>query len=578
MQTTLFRRHGVVSNTDSKCPYPKTRAMQIAQKRSDRTSLSEQAGQQFFQPLFRHTQKRWGTPPHSRSQSAWQASFQDINAKADPGANSPRGLVCVRGFKRRVLSHSDSTVSKTVSEVCFRGHSVPILCSPVRASFSPTHLFKVHGCSSFPPQIERGAHRQLSGRLAGFSSVPVQAYKPHRLAAYSLGVPRAMCQHAEEHSCPESVHNISGSLLGLRGNESPPLARTFGGHFAPFQARQLRSVEEISEAARTNDGGVSDVSSGITTHAPAAAMAENSSPVDSVDFGMFEHRGHPRLHRSSEAVAQPRSLQPESSPGLGSVPRGGHDGCNDPWLGSSVRWNASFGTVVETPEPVAHKLPGAGSSPLSSKGFSAAAGTATCNDSHRQYVCGFVYKSPGRNSLQGAVQAGNGLPPSLYQSNAHPRSPEPRSGHAFEKGDSPRRVEITPRVGSDNLEPLRESRGGFVFNERERALPAVLLPVSLPAGRGRADITLASSQAECISSDQDIATGALCKIRQERASVLLIAPNWPNQPCFPDLTELLEAPPCPVPVRKDMLSQVDGSVWHPNPELWSLHVWPLQGY
>ncbi len=299
MQTTLFRRHGVVSNTDSKCPYPKTRAMQIARKRSDRTSLSEQ----FFQPLFRHTQKRRGTPPDSRSQthqqSTWQASFQDINAKADPGANSPRGLVCVRGFKGRVLSHSDSTVSKTVSEVYFGGHSVPILCSPVRASFSPTHLFKVHGCSSFPPQIERGAHRQLSGRLADFSSVPGHAYQPHRLAAYSLGVPRAMCQHAEEHSCPESVHNISGSLLGLRGNESLPLARTRGGHFvcpAPFQARQLRSVEEISEAARTYGGGVSGVSSGITTHAPAAAMAEKSSPVDSVDFGMFEHRSHPRLH------------------------------------------------------------------------------------------------------------------------------------------------------------------------------------------------------------------------------------------------------------------------------------------
>ncbi len=109
------------------------------------------------------------------------------------------------------------------------------------------------------------------------------------------------------------------------------------------------------------------MSSGITTHAPAAAMAENSSPVDSVDFGMFEHRGHPRLHRSS-------------SPGLGSVPRGGHDGYNAPWLGSSVRWNASFGTVVETSEPVAHKLPGAGSSPLSSKGFSAAAGAATSEE------------------------------------------------------------------------------------------------------------------------------------------------------------------------------------------------------
>ncbi len=69
----------------------------------------------------------------------------------------------------------------------------------------------------------------------------------------------------------------------------------------------------------------------------------------------------------------------------------------------------------------------------------------------------------------------------------------------------------------------------------------------------------------------------LCKIREERASVILIAPNWPNQPWFPDLTELLIAPPWPIPVRKDMLSQVDGSVWHPNPELWNLHVWLLQG-
>ncbi len=41
------------------------------------------------------------------------------------------------------------------------------------------------------------------------------------------------------------------------------------------------------------------------------------------------------------------------------------------------------------------------------------------------------------------------------------------------------------------------------------ALPAVLLPVSLPAERGWADIALASSQAVCISSDQDIATGVM---------------------------------------------------------------------
>ncbi len=187
-------------------------------------------------------------------------------------------------------------------------------------------------------------------------------------------------------------------------------------------------------------------------------------------------------------MAQPRSLQVGSSPGLGSIARGGHNGRIDPRLGSSVRGNASFGTVVGASEPVAHKPFGAGSSLLSSKGVSDATGIATCTDSHRQHIRGSLYKSPGRHSVQGSVQTGNESPamggqsPPLHQSSAYPRSPEPRGGHAFKEGDSSRRVEAAPRVGSDNLEPLRES--GSIRHERECALPTVLLPVSLPAGRG----------------------------------------------------------------------------------------------
>ncbi len=153
---------------------------------------------------------------------------------------------------------------------------------------------------------------------------------------------------------------------------------------AAFQARQLFSFEGISEAAGTHGIGFSGMSSGIITHVPAAAMAEISSPLDGMDFGTVEHRGQPRLHRSSDAVAQPRSLQLGSSPGLGSVAHGGHDGRIDSRLGNSVQGNASFGTVVGTSEPVAHKLLGAGSSLLSSKGVSDATRTAACTDSHRQ--------------------------------------------------------------------------------------------------------------------------------------------------------------------------------------------------
>ncbi len=70
-------------------------------------------------------------------------------------------------------------------------------------------------------------------------------------------------------------------------------------------------------------------------------------------------------------------------------------------------------------------------------------------------------------------------------------------------------MEVTPRVGSDDLEPLRESRGGSIRYERECTLPVVLLPVPLPAERGRAHSALASSQALCVFSDQNIATGVM---------------------------------------------------------------------
>ncbi len=199
-----------------------------------------------------------------------------------------------------------------------------------------------------------------------------------------------------------------------------------------------------------------------------------------------------------------------------------------------MRGNASFGTVAGISEPVAHKPPGAGNSLLSSKGFSATAGTAKCTDSHRQHVCGFVYKSSrrvetaprvggikwmsGQTEIQmrwlqrpyldlllvnksnfdiwnSASQASlTKMKESISRSLGHDRS-SLLSSKGFSAAaetaactdlhrqhvcvfvhKSLRRVEIAPRVGSDDLEPLalRESGGGSVRQEREHALPVVL--------------------------------------------------------------------------------------------------------
>ncbi len=142
----------------------------------------------------------------------------------------------------------------------------------------------------------------------------------------------------------------------------------------------------------------------------------------------------------------------------------------------------------------------------------------------------------------------------LHQSSAHPWSPEPRGGHAFEERDSPRRVGVTPRVGSDNLEPLREVD---LFATSEKAHCPLFFSLSHSPLEGDALTSCWPAAKLYAFPPIQILPLVLCKI---------------NQPWFPDLTELLVAPPWPIPIRTDLLSQIDGSVWHPNAELWSLHL------
>ncbi len=71
--------------------------------------------------------------------------------------------------------------------------------------------------------------------------------------------------------------------------------------------------------------------------------------------------------------------------------------------------------------------------------------------------------------------------------------------------------------------------------------------------------------------------GVLERVRRDRVLLLLIAPRWPGRVWFPDLISLLDGPPLVLPVKKDLLSQAGGSIFHPQPELWKLWVWPLRG-
>ncbi len=69
----------------------------------------------------------------------------------------------------------------------------------------------------------------------------------------------------------------------------------------------------------------------------------------------------------------------------------------------------------------------------------------------------------------------------------------------------------------------------------------------------------------------------LCRVKVSSARLLLIAPFWPSQTWFSELTPLLYRSPWEIPIRQDLLSQLQGRIWHPQSELWKLWVWPIQG-
>lgn len=69
----------------------------------------------------------------------------------------------------------------------------------------------------------------------------------------------------------------------------------------------------------------------------------------------------------------------------------------------------------------------------------------------------------------------------------------------------------------------------------------------------------------------------LDRIRENGLSLLLIAPRWPGRLWLAEIVQLLQGEPWPLPLRRDLLSQAGGQIFHPHPERVDLWVWPVKG-
>ena len=69
----------------------------------------------------------------------------------------------------------------------------------------------------------------------------------------------------------------------------------------------------------------------------------------------------------------------------------------------------------------------------------------------------------------------------------------------------------------------------------------------------------------------------LRKARDERATLILVAPHWPAQALFPELLHLCHVPPIRLSLGPRSLLQPRSGVPHGNPGVLHLHAWLLCG-
>ncbi|XP_038153414.1 uncharacterized protein LOC119791417 [Cyprinodon tularosa] len=69
----------------------------------------------------------------------------------------------------------------------------------------------------------------------------------------------------------------------------------------------------------------------------------------------------------------------------------------------------------------------------------------------------------------------------------------------------------------------------------------------------------------------------LVRVREQGLSLILVAPWWPSKPWVAEIIQVLSAEPWPLPVRRDLLSQAQGEIYHPHPDHLALWAWPVKG-
>ncbi len=395
-------------------------------------------------------------------------------------------------------------------------------------------------------------------------------------------------QLGKEQTLPGAEDLFSRYGVGLCQSDSAPHAgtRSVGVELLEYiQEQDGGTTETVSEAPGAYGGCGSSHAAGAAPYETASTLAPWPSP----EVGMAERHAagpsHSSLPPNLHPVVRPFIPSGRSAPGTGLQARCGLHRCLRQGLGGHGQRACFVGGLDGSPTALAHQLPRvSGSTP----GLEPSQETLTrqaCTGPYGQHYDRCVHQPTRWSTLPSHVTTRPSLPPleseasEVASRHSYPGLAQPDSRRAV-MSCALRRVE-TPSPDSpadldgsqcvrfglaqvDLFASLETSHCQLFYSLTEETLGMDAMAHSWPWGLRKYAFPPVNLLAQ-----------TLCKVREEEEQILLVAPYWPTRTWFPELMLLVTAPPWQIPLRKDLLTQRQGTLWHPRPDLWKLHVWSL---
>ncbi len=483
------------------------------------------------------------------------------------------------------ISHPGRSKTQEVPSVCLWREGLPIQGPALRPGFGAENVYEIHGCCTGPFEAPGHSCTELSGRLAHSGSLQGASESSQGYCSRPHPFSWPQEQRQEEYAPPISANRVSRGSFGFRSDAGPfgscPDTRSYSMS-VPLQARPSCLCRYLPQAVGSHGSGLPCVAPRVASH-EAVPLVDEGAEVTPHCTSYSPYQGVAQLLSTPFNVARPRLLR--SRVRMGAIHRR-HMITTD---ASMTGWGAVFEGRPASGEWKEEFL----------------FWHINCLELRAVFLA-LKYFLPVLGGYHIIVMMDNMAVVSHInrQGGSRSRTLDRLARHLLlwsqDKFLSLRAVHVPGvlNLAADFLSRQKLRPGEWMLNHQTVSQIWDLF------GKAEVDLFASQESSQCplwfsLSFPTTLGIDAfahpwlnvslyafppiklipavLCRVKVSGARLLLIAPFWPSQTWFSELTPLLYQPPWEIPIRRDLLSQLQGKIWHPQPELWKLWVWPIQG-